>query len=86
MFTVQRPAVTLGTEVEEPGKPAPKGMATAFKIEGAAKLASKALVITLAGEKPVDENTLDELTQVMPIEATFEGWGRSLRTSSSPIR
>jgi len=46
---------------------------TTFRIEGAAKLNPKARVTTLAGEKPTDENTLDEPNKVIPVESTFEG-------------
>jgi alpha-L-arabinofuranosidase len=46
---------------------------TTFRIKGAATLKPKARVVTLAGDKPTDENTLDEPTKVVPVESTFEG-------------
>ena len=46
---------------------------TTIRIEGSAKLNPKARVITLAGEKPTDENTLDDPNKVIPVESTFDG-------------
>ena len=46
---------------------------TTIRITGAAKLKPKARVITLAGDQPSDENTLEDPTKVVPVESTFDG-------------
>lgn len=46
---------------------------TTIRIGGAVKLKSQARVITLAGDQPTNENTLDEPDQVIPVESTFDG-------------
>ncbi|MEI6604198.1 MAG: alpha-L-arabinofuranosidase C-terminal domain-containing protein [Verrucomicrobiota bacterium] len=53
--------------------PGANPLPTSIRIEGGVKLMPKARVITLAGDKPADENTLDEPTKVVPVESTFEG-------------
>jgi alpha-L-arabinofuranosidase len=46
---------------------------TTIRITGAAKLQPKARVITLSGNKPTDENTLDDPSKVIPVESVFNG-------------
>ncbi len=57
---------------------------TAFSIVGASKLKPKAHVFTLAGDKPTDENTLDEPAKVVPVESVFEGVGPEFKYSLKP--
>ena len=53
--------------------PGPAPMDTAIRIQGATKLNPQARVITLAGDKPTDENTLEDPNKVVPVESTFDG-------------
>ncbi|MEI7909380.1 MAG: alpha-L-arabinofuranosidase C-terminal domain-containing protein [Verrucomicrobiota bacterium] len=53
--------------------PGPGPLATTIRIKGAATLKPKARVITLSGDQPTAENTLDDPTKVVPVESTFEG-------------
>lgn len=53
--------------------PGPVPLDTTIRITGAAKLKPKARVITLAGDQPSDENTLEDPTKVVPVESTFDG-------------
>lgn len=76
-----QPAIyALGGKDEQAGQiilkvvnPGATAMDTVVRIEGAAKLKSKARVITLSSDNPTAENTLDEPTKVVPVESTFEG-------------
>jgi alpha-L-arabinofuranosidase len=77
----QKPAVyALAGKEEKTGQiilkalnPGPAPLDTTIRIKGAAKLKPMARVITLAGEKETDENTLDEPNKVVPVASTFEG-------------
>ncbi|MCF7730387.1 MAG: DUF1080 domain-containing protein [Akkermansiaceae bacterium] len=53
--------------------PGPAPLDTTIRIDGAVKLQSQAQVITLASDKPTDENTLDEPNKVIPVESMFDG-------------
>ena len=64
--------------------PGASPMETLFKIDGASKLKPKARVITLAGEKPTDENTLDEPNKVVPVESTFDGVAPQFKYNLKP--
>ncbi|KAB2639937.1 MAG: hypothetical protein DVB25_04755 [Verrucomicrobia bacterium] len=64
---------TTGQIIIKALNPGATAMETVFKINGAEKLKPKARVVTLAGEKPGDENTLDEPNKVVPVESTFDG-------------
>jgi alpha-L-arabinofuranosidase len=64
--------------------PGSEPLDTTIRIEGAKKLKPKARVITLAGEKPTDENTLDKPNQVVPVESLFEGVGPEFRYTLKP--
>jgi alpha-L-arabinofuranosidase len=55
-----------------------------FRIECAAKLKPKAQITTLAGDKPDDENTLDEPNKVVPVKSTFDGVAAEFHYSVKP--
>ncbi|MEI7902273.1 MAG: alpha-L-arabinofuranosidase C-terminal domain-containing protein, partial [bacterium] len=64
--------------------PGDRPLDTVFLIQGAAGIKSNARVITLAGDTPTAENTLDEPTQVVPVETVFEGVGPEFKYSLKP--
>ena len=53
--------------------PGPDPLETTIRIDGAVNLQSKARVITLASDKPTDDNTLDEPNKIVPVDSTFDG-------------
>ena len=53
--------------------PGPGPLSTTIRIQGARQLKPKARVITLSGDLPTAENTLDNPTAVVPVESTFVG-------------
>jgi alpha-L-arabinofuranosidase len=57
---------------------------TTFRVTGAAGLKPKARVVTLAGDKPTDENTLDQPSKVVPVESVFEAVAPEFRYGLKP--
>ncbi|MCX7019399.1 MAG: alpha-N-arabinofuranosidase [Candidatus Sumerlaeota bacterium] len=55
-----------------------------LRIEGLTGIAPRGESITLCGEKPTDENTLDEPDKVTPVTAPFENAGGEMRYSFRP--
>jgi len=57
---------------------------TEMRLQGARRLASRATVITLTGDSPDAENSLEHPTRVAPVERTLEGVAPSFRYTFPP--
>ena len=61
-----------------------KSMPFNIKISGFGRVSPEAKVITLSGEGPEDENTLEEPMRVVPVISTFNGAGEDFVYSAKP--
>jgi alpha-N-arabinofuranosidase len=57
---------------------------TEVRLQGVRRLASRAKVITLTGDRPDAENSLEHPTRVAPVERTLEGVAPSFRYTFLP--
>jgi alpha-N-arabinofuranosidase len=57
---------------------------TEVRLQGGRRLASRAKVITLTGDSPDAENSLEHPTRVAPVERTLEGVAPSFRYTFPP--
>ena len=64
--------------------PGPLPLDTTVRIAGTAMLKPKARVITLAGDQPSDQNTLEDPTKVVPVESTFDGVAAEINYTLKP--
>jgi len=57
---------------------------TEVRLQGARRLASRATVITLTGDSPDAENSLENPTRVAPVERAFESVAPLFRYTFPP--